>query len=201
MIEFPSVRPAQVLLVNRQSFLGAMIRHVTGYPWTHAALIEGSKWAEEPWTIEAHDLEGVKHCRLQDYAEDPAILALAIYDDPSLTREDRDAICEFAETLNGRPYDTDQLLGIYWHRRFPGQKPDQNRLDSLYEIICTELIGRSYAHRRRNLCPPGIGLGCLAPGDITVMLTQLWFWKKEIPDEIPAPSVPVAPDPPGGSTQ
>jgi hypothetical protein len=204
---------AQVLVFDRQSNLGAMIRWATGLPYTHAALYEGAKWAEEPWTIEAHDLEGVRHCRVADYFADPTVLTIAVYDDPTLTDAERNSIVDFAEAMNGKPYDVDQLIGILLREKLPWMSLGQNRLDSPDELICSELCGRAYlgGAGRINVLPPGVGVGCLAPGHLTQTLTWITEWyrggperdwitahsKEEVPRETTHSVVPIAPDPPG----
>jgi hypothetical protein len=173
-IPVEKIRPAQVLLVHRKGLLSWFIRRVTHSKWNHSALIEGARHGDTLYTIEAYDLQGVRHCALQDYCEDPEVRGLAIYDDPTLTMEERWAICEYAEGLNARPYDTLQLLGIYLRLRIPFLRPNQNRLDSTDALICSELVGRSYREVKRDLCPPGVGMGCLAPGDLPQRLTLVW---------------------------
>jgi hypothetical protein len=172
------LRPASVLLVHRRGALGAAIRWVTRSPWNHSALIVGARFGEAPWTIEAHDLEGVRHCTLRDYTEDPAVLGLAVYDRPvlrpDLTIAQRNTIVEWAEARNGAAYDTRQLLGIYLRHRIPGCSLAENRLDDAGRMICSELVGRAYAAAGLNLCPRGVGLGCLAPGHLAETLVRVW---------------------------
>lgn len=172
------LRPASVLLVHRRGWIGAAIRWVTRSEWNHAALIVGARFAEDPWTIEAHDLEGVRHCTIREYTEDPAVLGLAVHDQPlwrsDLTIHERDTIVEWAEARNGAAYDTAQLLGIYLRHRLPWASLDQNRLDDAGRMICSELVGRAYAAAGISLCPPGVGLGCLAPGHLAETLEPVW---------------------------
>lgn len=168
------LRPAAVLLVHRRGWIGAAIRWVTRSPWNHSALIEGALHGDEAWTIEAHDLEGVRHCRIADYEQDPAVRGLAVYDRPDLRMPARYLICEWAESKNGAPYDTAQLLGIYARCRIPWLSQERNSLDAEGRLICSELVGRAYLKAGVDLCPPGIGLGCLAPGHLTQTLVKVW---------------------------
>lgn len=168
------LRPASVLLVHRRSWLGAAIRWVTRSPWNHAALLEGARHGDECWTIEAADLDGVRHRRITDYEQDPTVRALAVYEWPGLTGAQRLAILEWAEARNGAKYDTRQLLGIYLRARLPGLSRARNRLDDAGRMICSELVGRALAAAGCDPCPPGVGLGCLTPGDLARTLTHVW---------------------------
>lgn len=168
------LRPASVLLVHRRGWLGAGIRWVTRSTWNHAALIVGAKFCEVPWTIEAHDLEGVRHCTMQEYTEDPDVRGLAVYAWPDLADCLRDTIVDWAEARNGAAYDTAQLLGIYLRHRIPGLGRMRNVLDDQGRMICSELVGRAYDAAGLDICPPGVGLGCLTPGDLPWMLERVW---------------------------
>ena len=168
------LRPGTVLLVHRRSWLGALIRWVTWSDWNHSALIEGALHGDQVLLIEAHDLEGVKHCTIEGYTEDPAVRGLAVYEWPGLTIAQIQAICECAEAHNGMPYDTLQLVGIYLRARLPWVGKTRNRLDRADRMICSELVGRAYLAAGINLCPPGVGIGCLSPGHLAQTMRMIW---------------------------
>ena len=168
------LRPASVLLVHRRGWIGTAIRWVTWSGWNHAALIEGARHGDAVLTIEAHDLDGVRHCSLDDYLRDPAVRGLAIYERPGLTIQQTRIILEWAEARNGASYDALQLLGIYLRCRIPWIGRDGNRLDACDRMICSELVGRAFDAAGVNVCPPGVGLGCLTPADLTRTLTLVW---------------------------
>ena len=212
MTDFSSIKAAQALVFNRKSNLGTLIKDVTGMPYTHCAIYEGAHHSEVYTTIEAHDLEGVRHCVVgDDYFADPTVLTIAAYDIPTLTDDERWAILDYADGMNGWPYDTEQLIGILCHRRIPGMTLNQNSLDDPKKLICSELVGRAYiggAHRM-GILPDGVCVGCLTPADLTTTLTWTHEWyrgpggvwvaattKEEVPREEIHPFVPSAPDPP-----
>ncbi len=168
------LRPGTVLLVHRRSWLGTLIRWVTWSDWNHSALIEGALHGDQILTIEAHDLDGVQHFTVEDYLADPAVRGLALYDWPGLTLQQRNRLCQYADDHNGSHYDTLQLVGIYLSARLPFCRWRRNPLDSDQRMICSELIGRAYLAAGIDLCPDGVGLGCLAPGHLAKTMRLVW---------------------------
>ena len=211
MTDFTSLKAAQALVFNRRSNLGTLIKAVTGMPYTHAALYEGAHHSEVYTTIEAHDLAGVQHCLLQEYFDDPTVVTIAAYDDPTLQDLERWAILDFTETMNGEAYDTEDLIGILLHRKFPSMLVPKTKFSHEKKQICSELVGRGYigGANRNQILPHEVCVEELTPADITTTLTWTHEWyrgpggvwvaattKEEVPRETIHHFTSSAPDPP-----
>jgi hypothetical protein len=109
-----SLQPGDVLLVEGNTRLGAVIKHLTQSTWSHAALYVGPSPehapsdAESKLFIEAHVQEGVVAVPLSKYADFNTRICRPV----GLNAQERQKIVDFARSRIGVQYDTRQIVDL-----------------------------------------------------------------------------------------
>jgi hypothetical protein len=108
-----ALKPGDVLLVEGNTRLSAVIKYLTQSTWSHAALYIGdalgSRGGEEPRVlVEAEAETGVAPAPLSKFAHFNTRICRPV----GLTDEDRKAVVDFAISKLGMQYDTRQILDL-----------------------------------------------------------------------------------------
>jgi hypothetical protein len=108
-----ALKPGDVLLVEGNTRLSAVIKYLTQSTWSHAALyigdVLGSTGGEEPRVLlEAEAETGVAAVPLSKFAHFNTRICRPV----GLTDEDRKAVVDFAISKLGMHYDTRQILDL-----------------------------------------------------------------------------------------
>jgi hypothetical protein len=147
-----ALRPGDVLLVEGNTRVSAVIKYLTQSTWSHAALYIGdelgSASGDEPKVlIEAEVEAGVAAVPLSKYAHFNTRICRPV----ELTDEDRKKVVDFAVSRLGTQYDTRQILDLarYLFRYPPVPVALRRRLLAIgsgdpTRAICSTLIAEAF---------------------------------------------------------
>jgi hypothetical protein len=157
-----NLQPCDVILVEGNSRLSAIIKHLTQSTWSHAALYVGDYFGappagQEPLAlIEAEAAPGVIASPLSKYAK----FNIRVCRPVGLTDAERRKVIEYAAQRLGRQYDSKQVIDVarYLFPYPPVPISMRRRLLAVgsgdpTRAICSTLIGEAFASIRYPILP------------------------------------------------
>lgn len=166
-----NLQPCDVLLVEGNTRLSAMIKFLTQSTWSHAALFVGEAGGmriDAPVLIEAEAAAGVIASPLAKYAHFNTRICRPV----GLTAAERLDVIAFARARIGRKYDSKQVVDLARYLvPFP-RVPVALRRRLLAvgsgdptRAICSTLIGEAFAAVRYPILPEGVmpGVDSISP--------------------------------------
>lgn len=160
-----NLQPCDVLLVEGNTRLSAMIKFLTQSTWSHAALFVGGDDArtDAPVLIEAEAAAGVIASPLTKYAHFNTRICRPV----GLTAAERGEVIAFARGRLGRQYDSKQVVDLARYLAPLPRVPVALRRRLLAvgsgdptRAICSTLIGEAFAAVRYPILPepalPGV---------------------------------------------
>jgi hypothetical protein len=158
-----SLRPGDILLIEGNTRLSAVIKFLTQSTWSHAALCiadpEKHNGAEQSVLLEAEVEGGVKLVPLSKYAPFNTRICRPI----GLSDDERQAIIDYALARVGLKYDTKQILDLarYMFPYPPVPVFLRRRLLAIgsgdpTRAICSTLIAESFSSIRYPILPESV---------------------------------------------
>lgn len=159
-----NLQPCDVLLVEGNTRLSAMIKFLTQSTWSHAALfVGGPAGAESPDLIEADAADGVIASPLVKYAHFNTRICRPV----GLTAAERMDVIAFARARLGRQYDSKRVIDLARYLAPFPRVPVAFRRRLLAigsgdptQAICSTLIGEAFAAVKYPILPevavPGV---------------------------------------------
>jgi permuted papain-like amidase YaeF/Yiix C92 family enzyme len=156
-----SLRPGDVVLIEGNTRLSAIIKHLTQSTWSHAALFVGEaaptpKTAEPAVLVEAEVESGVLLSPLSKYAGFNTRICRPV----GLSADDANKVIDYALERIGMQYDSKQILDLarYLYPYPPVPVALRRRLLAIgagdpTRAICSTLIGNAFRSIRYPILP------------------------------------------------
>lgn len=164
-----ALQPGDIILIEGNTRLSAIIKFLTQSTWSHAALFLGERGSSEsadeselPTLLEAEVATGVTTVPLSKYAH----FNLRICRAAGLDSRNRQKVIEYALERIGKPYDSKQIVDLarYLFPYPPVPVWFRRRMLAIgagdpTKAICSTLIGEAFASIRYPILPESRTIG------------------------------------------